>query len=216
MEVAPHDLLLVSHLNDMVSQPQQQIWVNAALARAPYVVVRRAQAGPGMVAVGIRGQVRSQRYAAILPLWAFTKRITPEQLAQAQGWKASPRLSTSKALQALISVSDVFRELNLFWGPVGSVGFELASGVPTTTKSSDLDLIMRASERLPLATAQELHARLTAAPVHVDIQIETLYGAFALDEYVREATRIVLRTHHGPRLTYDPWESPEHSIGART
>jgi phosphoribosyl-dephospho-CoA transferase len=215
MEVAPHDLLYICHPADLLSQIAQPPWVHGALVRAPYVVVRRARAAAGMVAIGIRGQVRSERFAASLPLCAITKSITPEQLAGAQVWKTSPRLSASKALQTLVSASDVFEELALAWGPAGSVGFELASQIQTTTETSDLDLIVRAREPLSIGTARTLHARLTIIPVHIDIQVETPSGAFALAEYVQGAARLVLRTLDGPRLVRDPWEHSECAPGAR-
>jgi phosphoribosyl-dephospho-CoA transferase len=217
MELAPHDLLLIRHPEDLLSLTEQPPWVPAALAWAPYVVVRRTRAAAGLVAVGIRGQTRSERHAALLPLDAIRERITPEQLTHRQTWKTSPHLSTNKALQALVAVSDMLDELALGWGPVGSVGFELATQVATTTVNSDLDLIVLAPEQLPLATAQNLHAGLTNIPVRVDIQVETPYGAFALNEYVQGAENLVLRTLDGPRLVHNPWEMPASSyIGIHT
>ncbi|HEX4207035.1 MAG TPA: malonate decarboxylase holo-ACP synthase [Ktedonobacteraceae bacterium] len=213
MEVRPHDLLLIDGPDALVNQTTCPLWVSAALERAPYVVVRRQRASTGMVAVGVRGQTRSERYAAFLPTRAIRQQITPEQLAQAQGWITSPRLSTSQALQALITVSDVLETWDLAWGPVGSVGFELASDRPTITESSDLDVIIRAPERLSLALARTLLARLSSLPVRVDIQVETPFGAFALQEYGREASRVMVRTPDGPRLLHDAWEHPEQVKG---
>ena len=205
MALAPHDLLCVRHLDDLVYPTEQPPWVFAALESAPFVVVRRARVASEMVAVGIRGQARGERCAALLPLHAVTQVITPEQLAPLQEWTTRSYLSRCKALQALITVSSVFAETDLIWGPVGSTGFELASRTPTATPTSDLDLIIRSPQRLLLTTVQTLQNRLATIPVHVDIQVETPFGAFALAEYGREAERLVLRTPDGPKLVQDPW-----------
>lgn len=213
MEVRPHDLLRIDGPDALRNQTTCPLWVQSALERAPYVVVRRQGARIGMVAVGVRGQTRSERYAAFLPTHAIRQRITPEELAQARGWTTSPRFSTSQALQALVVVADVLEAGEVAWGPVGSVGFELASGQPTVTGSSDLDVIISAPGRLSQASARMLSTRLSSLPVRVDIQVETPFGAFALLEYAREMFRVVLRTPDGPRLVQDPWEQPEQAKG---
>jgi phosphoribosyl-dephospho-CoA transferase len=115
MEVRPHDLLRIDGLDALVSQTVCPLWVHTALERAPYVVVRRQRTAAEMVAVGVRGQTRSERYAAFLPTHAIRQLITPEQLAQARAWTTSPRLSTSQVLQALVTVSDVLDTLALAW-----------------------------------------------------------------------------------------------------
>lgn len=209
MEIRPHDLLRIDGPDALVSQVGCLDWVSAALERAPYVVVRRQGTVAGMVAVGVRGETRSERYASLLPLDAIRQQITPEQLAQARAWSISPRLSTSPALQALVTAADVLETTHLGWGPVGSIGFELASEQQTITAKSDLDLIIRAPGRLSMDLARMLLARLSSLLVRMDIQVETSCGAFALQEYGREVARVMLRTPDGPRLVHDPWEQSE-------
>jgi phosphoribosyl-dephospho-CoA transferase len=91
------------------------------------------------------------------------------------------------------------------------VGFELASGVPTATTSSDLDLLVRAPQPLSWEMAEALFTHLAKVSVRIDVQIETPSGAFALAEYVRRGpdgqTMILLRTTDGPRRVYNPWKS---------
>jgi phosphoribosyl-dephospho-CoA transferase len=91
------------------------------------------------------------------------------------------------------------------------VGFELASGVPTATTSSDLDLLVRAPQPLSWETAEALLTHLAKASVRIDAQIETPSGAIALAEYVQRGpdgqTRMLLRTTDGPRLVCNPWKS---------
>ena len=73
------------------------------------------------------------------------------------------------------------------WGPIGSVGFELASGVATATPDSDLDLMIR----LPglcqsiideLVALHDKHFRSIAA--RVDCQVDTPVGPIGLTELV--------------------------------
>jgi phosphoribosyl-dephospho-CoA transferase len=47
-------------------------------------------------------------------------------------------------------MSENLANLPLAYGPTGSIGFELASALPMATSASDLDLIIRAPERLPI------------------------------------------------------------------
>lgn len=160
-----------------------------------------------MVAVGVRGQTRSERFAALLPIDAIRQFITPEHLGQTRCWASNPRLPIIPALQALDEVAAALGLMAFAWGPVGSVGFELASRQQTITPSSDLDVLIRAPQRVDLVIARTLLERLTALPVRTDIQVETPLGAFALREYAEAPSRVVLRTVSGPQLVADPWES---------
>lgn len=55
-------------------------WGLEALGAGHPVVVRRAIAAPGYVAVGVRGRLREQRFAAEMPLAAVQRRVIPEAL----------------------------------------------------------------------------------------------------------------------------------------
>ena len=209
----PHDLLVLRNprllLYPTMSPPS---WVSLALKRAPLVVVRRAPAIGDLLPVGIRGQNRSERCAAYLPVTARgIERIVPEQLVATQAWTRSQRLRQIGAIQALAEIAPWLQASGLCWGPTGSVGFELASGLPTATTSSDLDLLVRAPQPLSWETAEALLTHLARAPVRIDVQTETPSGAIALAEYVRRGpdgqTTILVRTSDGPRLVCNPWKS---------
>ena len=90
------------------------------------------------------------------------------------------------------------------WGPGGSVGFEIVTGEPTTTVSSDLDLILRQDDRLELNDAIELLQALTSAagPARIDVVLETPNGGVLLADLARMQGQILVRTPHGPRLLY--------------
>ena len=103
--------------------------------------------------VGIRGATRGERFGTWLDLASIDARSTPEQLAAAPVHAARAALP---ALSLLVAIKVRCDHTQLAWGPTGSVGFELASGVPTVTESSDLDLVMRA----PRPARPRLGARL--------------------------------------------------------
>ncbi|WP_347548555.1 malonate decarboxylase holo-ACP synthase [Pseudalkalibacillus hwajinpoensis] len=197
--VLPHDLLRISSVNDLLEE-EGPAWVSDFLLRAPFVVVRRALINEGLIPVGIRGEARNQRHASLLAEQKILERITPEQLAQGIGWKKYSRFRELPALQSLDLVEGLFASYNLSWGPTGSVGFELASGVATASKSSDLDIVIREPEGLSKAISKELTTELKKAPCHIDVQVETRYGAVALLEVASGGSTILIKRDKGPEL----------------
>ena len=203
--VRAHDLLALAERGALRSDVPAPGWVLESLGRAPLVVVRRAPVRGDAFPVGVRGAARHQRFAAWVPRGAVAARIRPEELAQARAWRRpSPR--TSPPLAALEAVEAVLAGLGLSWGPVGSAGFELASGVVCTSAASDLDLLVRAPAPLPRGVARLLVAALSAAvKVRVDVQLETPAGGVALAEYAAGTPTVVARTADGPLRIADPW-----------
>lgn len=199
----PHDLLELGSPGALVWAEPPPAWVGASLARAPFVVVRRAARRGALVPVGVRGERREERFAAWLAAERALRCVRPEDLAAARrpGGRAPP----CPALDALDAVAALLGLHGLRWGPVGGVGFELATGVPCTTPASDLDVVIRAPAALDRSCARRLHGALAALPVRVDVQLEAPGGAVALAEYAGAARRVVLRTLDGPRLCADPW-----------
>ena len=179
-------------------------WVPASLDRASWVVVRRARTPAGLIPVGVRGRARAERFATLLAPEAIAARVTPEDLAAAQGWRQLPRACWVGSLHVLDAVDELFASLGLAWGPTGSVGFELATGLAAAGVASDLDVVIRAPEPLPLENAREIADHLKRLPPRVDAQLDTSGGAAALAEYAR-GERVLLRTPDGPRLIHDPW-----------
>lgn len=174
-------------------------WALEALAAGHPVVVRRAVAPPGLVAVGLRGRLREQRFAAVMPLAAVRRRVVPEALREV----ISPR--DLPALQALDQLRPVLARQN--WGVSGSAGFELASGIEALHVGSDLDLILRTSERLERGDAEDLLAILDTAVCAVDLQLQTPFGAVALREWAGPSHRVLLKNASGAQLVTDPWQA---------
>jgi phosphoribosyl-dephospho-CoA transferase len=194
MHPRPHDLLLVSDTAFARAAPP---WVHAALQATPWVVVRRGSAPPDYVAVGVRGPDRLQRHATTVPYGHIRRVAAPETLVQ-----VVPPHRDVLAIRALHSIRARMQTLGLPWGPTGSVGFELASGVPTATPDSDLDLVIRVDDLSAptlgrLTCAYNMFERL---PARVDCQLELPCGAVALAELLSGRSDVLARTCAGPRL----------------
>jgi phosphoribosyl-dephospho-CoA transferase len=202
--VRPHDMLRLAGGAGLRYEGSVPAWVPASLARASWVVVRRARTPAGLIPIGVRGRARAERFAALLAPDAVAARVTPEDLAAARGWRHMPRARRVGSLHVLDAVGELFASFGLAWGPTGSVGFELATGVAAAAAASDLDVVIRGPEPLPLETAQEIADQLKLLPTRVDAQLDVPAGAVMLAEYARGG-RVLLRTPDGPRLTRDPW-----------
>ncbi|MPQ85696.1 malonate decarboxylase holo-ACP synthase [Pseudomonas sp. MAFF 730085] len=174
-------------------------WVTEVIAAGEPVVVRRALTAPGTVAVGVRGRLREQRFAAVMPTAAIQRRVTPQALREV----ISPR--DLPALRALDQLRPVLAQAP--WGVTGSAGFELATGIQALHAGSDLDLIVCAPERLERSDAEALLALLDTAPCAVDLQLQSPFGAFALREWAGGSRRVLLKTASGAHLVLDPWQA---------
>jgi phosphoribosyl-dephospho-CoA transferase len=196
-----HDLLQIDP--DSLLGVTAPSWVNQALNSCPWVVVRRARASAGEIAVGVRGDTRSQRWGGFLSKDLIGKVVRPADLLLVEQ-SSIPRLTP--AMKMLQQVIDRWRDLTLPWGPTGSVGFELATGSQVTSEASDLDIAIRAPARITVERARALWQRVVGLPTRVDIRIETPQCGFSLQEYAcTSSTRILLHYPDGKRLGDDPW-----------
>ena len=193
MPYRPHDLLRVRDLDTLLTGAPA--WVRASLRRAPWVVVRRAGAPTGRVAVGVRGPARHERYAAVLPVADVDTVVAPENLRA----PSTLAVDEPRALRALRACPRILGD-DLCWGPTGSVGFELATGRATATPASDLDLVLRTHALPSSAWAADLLEQLVRLPARVDCQLDTGVGAVALAELAAGPGTIVVRTSAGPEL----------------
>jgi phosphoribosyl-dephospho-CoA transferase len=196
-----HDLLQIDP--DSLLGGTTPSWVNQALISCPWVVVRRARAAAGEIAVGVRGDTRSQRWGGFLSKDLIGKVVRPADLLLVE---QSSILRLTPAMKVLQQVIDRWRDLTLPWGPTGSVGFELATGSPVTSDASDLDIAIRAPARITVERARALWQGVVGLPTRVDIRVETPQCGFSLQEYAcTSSTRILLHYPDGKRLGDDPW-----------
>ena len=174
-------------------------WVRDAISAGHPVVVRRALAERGYVAVGVRGRLREQRFATVMPLVAVQRRVVPQDLRRVVSSRDLPALRALDQLRPVLAQQD--------WGVTGSAGFELASGIEALHAKSDLDLILLMPKPLERNAASDLLALLDSAECAVDLQLQTPFGAVALREWAGESRRVLLKTTHGAHLVLDPWQA---------
>ena len=172
-------------------------------------MVRREAAPGSLLPVGARGLTRSQRCKGYMQRDAAAHCVTPEMLARLhlRAVRSGECQSDLPPLRALAAMAPRLKDLGLAWGPTGGAGFYLASGLPVLRADSDLDLLVRAPEPLPVWIIDRL-LRLQEQPCRVDIQVDTGRGGFALNEYARGG-RVMLKTAHGPVLVADPWHASD-------
>jgi len=211
MEIVTHDLLRLKNGCDITERFSKPKWVDEALKRAPFVVVRRAPFLNNKVPVGIRGELRNDRFGGLLLRSNIASIISPQKIVSNKLWLNTPRFSQIQVFSALDFAYNIFKTYDLSWGPTGSVGFELVSGMPTVKSTSDLDIVIYVQELLSSIIAKQIYEKLRKAPVPIDAQLETPHGAISLEEYTRGEyargdTPILLRTINGPMLVKNPWD----------
>ena len=201
-----HDLLLLQSGIVSAAGVAKPAWVASSIAPNLWVVVRRAMAPDGLVAVGIRGINRHERQGGFAELADVKERLRPSQLFLCMACRtriAMPALAALSWLEGQLDKSE------LDWGPVGSVGFELATGKPVVNGASDLDIALFAPTRFTRDTARDLWSVISAAPAKVDVRVETQCCGFSLEEYAREGTeRVLVRLPASRQLVADPWAIP--------
>ena len=197
----PHDLLWGMTPTQLPADAPT--WARQVLAAGQPVVVRRAMVAADRIAVGVRGAGREQRYATVMPVAQVLRCVCPEQLIE------QPPLGELLALRALALLKPYLDELRLAWGPTGSVGYQLATGVEVVHVASDLDLVLRTPQPLSRGLAKELLGLLEEAPCRVDLQLETPSGAVALREWAGDSARVLLKCATGARLIGNPWADRE-------
>lgn len=201
LAVLPHDLLWGMPVSALPADAPD--WVFEAVRLEHPVVVRRSLAPRALVAVGIRGPGREQRFAALMPRDAIERCVRPEQLTHVQGTHDWP------ALQALDQIRPLMDLLALPWGVSGSAGFELASGVAALHQNSDLDLIVRTPRFVSREWAGDLVKVLDRSVCRIDVQLQTPFGALALREWAGASRQVLLKSEQGAWLVTQPWQPTE-------
>ena len=199
----PHDLIWLN-ARDALEETTES-WVDDVWHTGLPVVVRRDVDEAGRIPVGVRGMKRCQRAAGWVNPDAVTRVCTPESLVDPQAMLRSPFISQPPVQVALLLSQQAWPWT---WGITGSPGYALATGIPVIHASSDLDLLIRAPQPLSREVLEKWQQQLTDGLCRADTQVETPYGAFALNEWLRDG-RALLKTSQGPRLVSDPWSREE-------
>ncbi|WP_054635799.1 malonate decarboxylase holo-ACP synthase [Thalassobacillus sp. C254] len=205
MELRPHDLVEMKDGEEAPSMAQNISWLEETLRYPCWTVVRRAPQTEDSFPAGFRGRSRGERFACYLSKKNIKKVVTPESIVTEKRWKKHRSLVNQGLFESLEMVDQIMSKNHLCWGPGGSSGFELATGLPSVSETSDIDIIIRAPYPLDKYLAASIVDELSTIETRIDAQVETPEGAFSLIEFAREDSRILLRTSEGPMLTESPW-----------
>src|SRR5690349_13209726 len=116
-----HDIIKID-THFVLERTPMPDWAKESLIHVPYAVVTRAQAPPGSVSAGVRGNDRSHRFAFLISDVAIEDCVSPESLVKridTIGETGQP----AACFRALVQFRELASQSNLCWGPVGSVGF---------------------------------------------------------------------------------------------
>jgi phosphoribosyl-dephospho-CoA transferase len=199
----PHDLLRLNAGAKLIGA-QAPAWVAETLAIAPFVVVRRERQRGDRIPVGVRGATRADRHAAWVCSNDAAAVISPEALAVAAAWRNRARRGLPP-FAVLDRIAALALELDMVWGPGGSAGFELASGMPVVHEQSDLDVILRPGARHMREDLMRFAHATDGLPVRVDIVLESAQGAVALREWLASPDQALIKTLDGPQLGAFHW-----------
>jgi phosphoribosyl-dephospho-CoA transferase len=198
-----HDLILLRTASAVISTEGGPACPYLTPNRRPWVVVRRGRISDGLIPVGVRGSQRHERCAGFTGLSEVLETRRPDQL------RLLLAEDSRRALQAFRTLSYLESHLvglDMTWGPGGSVGYELASGIRAVRAESDLDFILCAPRKLDIKEARDLWRMISSAPGKVDALVETPFCGFSLEEFVTTSPRkILLRTSDGRIFGSNPW-----------
>jgi phosphoribosyl-dephospho-CoA transferase len=204
MGLRVHDLVEIAEGSELLSISTPG-WATRALGGSRTIVVTRGQAPQGFLYVGIRGPTRGERHAALLREQDVKSRRTPESLAAKKNWNEYPGITRLPALQSLALVADYAAQEHLDWGPAGSVGYQLATGIHTVYAQSDLDVVLRCNVRLDFRRLKRFQELASSAPARVDVILEGPLGGVALCDFLRSPERCLIKTSLGPRIDAFRW-----------
>ena len=198
-----HDLILLRGESAIIFHEGGPACPYLERNRSPWVVVRRGRISNGLIPVGVRGSQRHERCAGFTELTEVLDTRRPDQLRLMLAEDSRVAL---QAFRALSYLEGHLPGLDMSWGPGGSVGYELASGIRAVRPDSDLDFILFAPKQLEITEARDLWRTISSAPGKVDALVETPFCGFSLQEFVTTSPgKILLRTSDGRVLGSDPW-----------
>ncbi|RFA08113.1 hypothetical protein B7R54_01945 [Subtercola boreus] len=188
-------------------EAQLPAWVDRVTGEA-WAVVTRQILPDKHTAAGLRGRLRSERAAVQIDDRHIVDLISPENLVAKTLHAGFPSVPGDiwRTLDALLTSAPTWFG-GRAWGPTGSVGFQLATGLPVVRETSDLDLVIRVDGYLDPEEAQSIQDALATLPTRVDCLLETSVGAVALAEWAATTPdgEVLLRTPTGPSLCRNPW-----------
>ncbi|MDN4494362.1 malonate decarboxylase holo-ACP synthase [Ureibacillus aquaedulcis] len=196
MEIKVHDIVQFASINDIENSIAPPNWVKDAPAAKNFGVVRRMPITNKTVPIGLRGQMREQRYGAFIHESNIVRVISPVSLVNRID-EFNDRIYYS----ALSSMKNEFEKYNLVWGPTGSVGFEITTSIQVTTPNSDIDICLYLNQ-VDNGVLMNIGNFLEGLDRRIDVQVEIPeLGAFLLNDYLKHSeTGFIVKTKFGPHL----------------
>jgi phosphoribosyl-dephospho-CoA transferase len=192
-----NDLLKIKNLKKITWAEEKTEWVQDALKKTPWVVVRRGAWTDG-IPVGVRGKDRNQRLAGFIQPQNIETVYTPADLMKTV-IEHNSKYDVFGEMLLAIHQSGIFPETI---GPGGSFAFFVATGADVTNSGSDLDLIIKEkASRLDLNLMTKWQHFLCHMKKEVDAVVQTDKGLFSLQECVRNPVSFILKTEIGFELT---------------
>lgn len=194
--VKVHDIVRFRDVGDITFHGEVPDWVKVRPASRHHAVVRRMKTTTQTVAIGLRGKGRSERIAGFINKEDIEEIITPQSLVSSPAHYRDSRFH-----DVLSGIDAIVSPFGYEWGPTGSVGFELATGVPVTTQASDLDMTVYVPSNFDYQVLVQLYEQLQQCPLRIDAQIEFgQMGAALLADIVKFKSGFLLRTSSGPLI----------------
>ncbi|MFZ4199268.1 malonate decarboxylase holo-ACP synthase [Lysinibacillus sp. NPDC056220] len=196
MEINVHDILKFTDIHQLNDHTAIPAWVTRSIESTSYGVVRRAPIMNQLVPIGLRGNARHERFGTSINQQYILDITTPCSLITRLDF-----FKNNRFYSLLKEIRYKFDSYKIKWGPTGSVGFELATGIQVTTTTSDLDLLI-CLEVIDEKLLHEISNLLVSSHITIDAQIEIPgLGAFLLNDYVENKERgFIIRTLYGPQL----------------
>jgi phosphoribosyl-dephospho-CoA transferase len=108
--------------------------------------------------------------------------------------------------ETLTAVDEFCAEEGLAWGPVGSVGYQLATKLPVTNVKSDLDVMIRCDLPPDRDRLRIFDEHLRRAPLRIDVVLEGPCGGVAMREYL-SGDKVLIKDNRGARIGPFIWQN---------
>ncbi len=145
-------------------------------------IMRRGSRGNGLLPLGFVHYKRAEdgqrlRLPAFVPETEVEAVVTPYDLLAGRIYSKDAWTPRTRCLEVAASIFEAAVDLGLQTGLLGSVGLELATGLPYTDDASDLDILVQAA---PLAALQALFVKARAlsmgAALDFEVDLPNGYG----------------------------------------
>ena len=180
-------------------------WVIESISAGQPVVVRRALSAAGQVAVGVRGPLREQRFAAVMEVAAITRRV---QAGRAVPCSRRARFPGAACLGAT-ALAPRWQWLGL--GCQRQRRVRVGQWVCRFARGQRPRPDPAYATSVESCHAQALVAILDTAVCRVDMQLQTPSGAVALREWAGASSRVLLKNASQASLVTDPWNPQEQA-----